>query len=88
MFTCTKTKTGFLKYPITTVDTQVHVFELFTNQDLLSHLKRGLCVCHQVPAALLTFAWDAAVQADIAAAGGKSPSLLNPELLKNIRTLS
>lgn len=88
MFTCTKTKTGFLKYQITTVDTQVHIFELFTTQDLLSHLKRGLCVCHQVPAALLTFTWDAAVQADIAAAGGKSPSLLNPVLLENIRTLS
>lgn len=57
-------------------------------QTRLSHPKRGLCVCHQVPAALLTFAWDAAVQADIAAAGGKSASLLNPELLENIRTLS
>lgn len=48
------------------------------------------CVCTfaQVPAALLTFAWDAAVQADIAAAGGKSPSLLKPELLENLQTLS
>lgn len=47
-----------------------------------------LHVCPQVPAALLTFAWDAAVQADIAAAGGKSPTLLKPELLETIRTLS
>lgn len=43
---------------------------------------------HQVPAALLTFAWDAAVQADIAAAGAKSATLLKPELLENIKTLS
>lgn len=43
---------------------------------------------HQVPAALLTFTWDAAVQADIAAAGGKSPFLLKPQLLETIRTLS
>ncbi|KAK2835762.1 hypothetical protein Q5P01_016246 [Channa striata] len=41
-----------------------------------------------VPAALITFAWDAAVQADIAAAGGKSPVLLKPELLATIRSLS
>ncbi|XP_018548526.1 UBX domain-containing protein 6 [Lates calcarifer] len=41
-----------------------------------------------VPAALLTFAWDAAVQADIAAAGGKNPTLLKPELLETIRTLN
>ncbi|KAM6962767.1 UBX domain-containing protein 6 [Aplochiton taeniatus] len=41
-----------------------------------------------VPGALLTFSWDAAVQADIAAAGGKSPALLKPELMENIRTLS
>lgn len=43
--------------------------------------------CSLVPAALLTFSWDAAVQADIAAAGGKSPALLKPELLEQIRTL-
>lgn len=42
----------------------------------------------QAPAALLTFSWDAAVQADIAAAGGKSGSVLNTELQKNIKTLS
>ncbi|XP_047230850.1 UBX domain-containing protein 6 isoform X2 [Girardinichthys multiradiatus] len=47
-----------------------------------------LVECNLVPAALLTFAWDAAVQADIAAAGGKSPTLLKPELLENIQTLS
>ncbi|XP_013885839.1 UBX domain-containing protein 6 [Austrofundulus limnaeus] len=41
-----------------------------------------------VPAALLTFAWVAAVQDDIAAAGGKSPTILKPELLENIQTLS
>lgn len=42
-----------------------------------------------MPAALLTFAWDAAVQADIAAAGGKSSAaLLKPELLERIQTLS
>lgn len=46
------------------------------------------CALVQVPAALLTFAWDAAVQADIAAAGGKSPSLLKPELLETLQSLS
>ncbi|TWW57701.1 UBX domain-containing protein 6 isoform X1 [Takifugu flavidus] len=48
----------------------------------------ALAECNLVPAALLTFAWDAAVQADIAAAGGKSPSLLKPELLENLQSLS
>lgn len=48
----------------------------------------SLVECNLVPAALLTFAWDAAVQADIAAAGGKSPTLLKPELLEKIQTLS
>ncbi|KAM4548486.1 UBX domain-containing protein 6 [Odontesthes bonariensis] len=48
----------------------------------------ALAECNLVPAALLTFAWDAAVQADVAAAGGKSPTLLKPELLETIRTLS
>ncbi|XP_038858358.1 UBX domain-containing protein 6-like [Salvelinus namaycush] len=43
--------------------------------------------CSLVPAVLLTFSWDAAVQADISAAVGKGPALLKPELLKNIRTL-
>ncbi|XP_024133856.1 UBX domain-containing protein 6 [Oryzias melastigma] len=41
-----------------------------------------------VPAALITFAWDAAVQADIAAAGKQSQSLLKPQLLEAIGTLS
>ncbi|XP_010870063.1 UBX domain-containing protein 6 [Esox lucius] len=44
--------------------------------------------CSLVPAVLLTFAWDAAVQEDIVAAGGKGPTLLKPELLENIQTLS
>lgn len=44
--------------------------------------------CNLAPAALLTFSWDAAVQADIAAAGGQSSSVLNPELLANIQSLS
>ncbi|XP_072294780.1 UBX domain-containing protein 6 isoform X2 [Eucyclogobius newberryi] len=48
----------------------------------------ALAECNLVPAALLTFAWDAAVQADIAAAGGKDPALLKPELLEKIQTLS
>ncbi|XP_018583825.1 UBX domain-containing protein 6 [Scleropages formosus] len=43
--------------------------------------------CSLVPAALLSLSWDAAVQADIAAAGGPSPSLLKPELLENIKNL-
>ncbi|KAJ7992998.1 hypothetical protein DPEC_G00267890 [Dallia pectoralis] len=44
--------------------------------------------CSLVPAVLLTFTWDAAVQADIAAAGGKGPTLLQPELLEKIQTLN
>ncbi|XP_029541930.1 UBX domain-containing protein 6-like [Oncorhynchus nerka] len=44
--------------------------------------------CSLVPAVLLTFSWDAAVQADIAAGGGKCSALLKPELLENIQTLS
>ncbi|XP_048832241.1 UBX domain-containing protein 6 isoform X2 [Brienomyrus brachyistius] len=43
--------------------------------------------CNLVPAALLTFSWDAAVQADIAAAGGHCTALLKPKVLENIRTL-
>lgn len=42
----------------------------------------------KVPASLITFAWDAAVQADIAAAGKQSQSLLKPQLLEAIGTLS
>ncbi|KAF3691111.1 UBX domain-containing protein 6 [Channa argus] len=48
----------------------------------------ALAESNLVPAALINFAWDAAVQADIAAAGGKRPTLLKPELLSTIRTLS
>ncbi|XP_077440500.1 UBX domain-containing protein 6 [Vanacampus margaritifer] len=48
----------------------------------------ALAECNLVPAALLSFAWDAAVQADIAAAGAKSLTLLKPELLETIRNLS
>ncbi|XP_067086355.1 UBX domain-containing protein 6 [Osmerus mordax] len=44
--------------------------------------------CSLVPTALLTFSWDAAVQQDIAAAGGVGPAILKPQLLENIRTLS
>lgn len=65
-------------------------FELIApgNQKLKESEEVALAECNLVPAALLTFAWDAAVQADIAAAGGKSPALLKPELLETIRTLS
>ncbi|XP_037626732.1 UBX domain-containing protein 6 [Sebastes umbrosus] len=58
------------------------------SQKLQESEEVALAECNLVPAALLTFAWDAAVQADIAAAGGKSPALLKPELLETIRTLS
>ncbi|XP_069734247.1 UBX domain-containing protein 6 [Phaenicophaeus curvirostris] len=45
--------------------------------------------CGLVPAALLTLAWDAAVMADVQAAGEEQPaSPLKPELLSNIQTLS
>ncbi|KAL1022961.1 hypothetical protein UPYG_G00034740 [Umbra pygmaea] len=44
--------------------------------------------CSLVPAVLLTLSWDAAVQADIVAAGGTGPALLKPELLENILTLN
>ncbi|XP_034566686.1 UBX domain-containing protein 6 isoform X1 [Notolabrus celidotus] len=66
-------------------------FELIApgSQKLQESEDVALAECNLVPAALLTFAWDAAVQADIAAAGGgKSPTLLKPELLEKIRTLS
>lgn len=74
------------KNPFTT--TEVHAFEPLTYQYLQPDLRLLFFFGHQVPAALLTFAWDAAVQADIAAAGGKSPTLLKPELLESIRTMS
>lgn len=57
-------------------------------QKLQESEEQALAECNLVPAALLSFAWDAAVQADIAAAGGKTPALLKPELLENIRSLS
>ncbi|XP_051232045.1 UBX domain-containing protein 6 isoform X2 [Dicentrarchus labrax] len=65
-------------------------FELIApgSQKLQESDEVALAECNLVPAALLTFSWDAAVQADIAAAGGKSPALLKPELLETIRTLS
>uniref|UniRef100_A0A8D0CQL8 UBX domain-containing protein 6 n=1 Tax=Sander lucioperca TaxID=283035 RepID=A0A8D0CQL8_SANLU len=65
-------------------------FELIApgGQKLQEAEEVALAECNLVPAALLTFAWDAAVQADIAAAGRKSPALLKPELLETIRTLS
>ncbi|XP_048039057.1 UBX domain-containing protein 6 [Megalobrama amblycephala] len=44
--------------------------------------------CNLAPAALLTFTWDAAVLADIAAAGGKTAALLKAALLENIKTMS
>ncbi|CAG5864638.1 unnamed protein product [Menidia menidia] len=65
-------------------------FELIApgGQKLQESEEVALAECNLVPAALLTFSWDAAVQADIAAAGGKSPTLLKPELLEHIQTLS
>uniref|UniRef100_A0A8C6TGA6 UBX domain-containing protein 6 n=1 Tax=Neogobius melanostomus TaxID=47308 RepID=A0A8C6TGA6_9GOBI len=65
-------------------------FELIApgGQKLQESGELALAECNLVPAVLLSFAWDVAVQADIAAAGGKSPALLKPELLENIRTLS
>ncbi|XP_074783986.1 UBX domain-containing protein 6 isoform X2 [Athene noctua] len=45
--------------------------------------------CGLVPSALLTLAWDAAVMADIEAAGEEQPaSPLKPELLSRVQTLS
>ncbi|XP_053905975.1 UBX domain-containing protein 6 isoform X2 [Cuculus canorus] len=45
--------------------------------------------CGLVPAALLTLAWDAAVMADVQAAGEEQPaSPLKPELLSRVQTLS
>lgn len=84
-FTCTNTK--MWKNPFTTRTLKsMHLSHLHTS---ICSLTWGCCFFfgHQVPAALLTFAWDAAVQADIAAAGGASPTLLKPELLESIRTM-
>ncbi|XP_038626626.1 UBX domain-containing protein 6 isoform X1 [Tachyglossus aculeatus] len=45
--------------------------------------------CGLVPSALLTFAWDAAILADVQAAGAEqSPGLLKPELLSSAENLS
>uniref|UniRef100_A0A8D0L7P0 UBX domain protein 6 n=1 Tax=Sphenodon punctatus TaxID=8508 RepID=A0A8D0L7P0_SPHPU len=45
--------------------------------------------CGMVPSALLTFAWDAAVMADIKASGGEEMgSTLKPELLDAVQILS
>ncbi|KAL7854559.1 hypothetical protein SRHO_G00167490 [Serrasalmus rhombeus] len=65
-------------------------FELLApgGQKLKEDEDMALNECNLAPAALLTFSWDAAVQADIAAAGGQSSSVLKPELLENIKTLS
>uniref|UniRef100_A0A8D3CSM5 UBX domain-containing protein 6 n=1 Tax=Scophthalmus maximus TaxID=52904 RepID=A0A8D3CSM5_SCOMX len=65
-------------------------FELIApgGQKLREAEEFALAECNLVPAALLTFAWDAAVQADIAAAGGKTPTLLKAELLETIQTLN
>uniref|UniRef100_H3BYA2 UBX domain-containing protein 6 n=1 Tax=Tetraodon nigroviridis TaxID=99883 RepID=H3BYA2_TETNG len=64
-------------------------FELIApgSQKLRDSEDVALAECNLVPAALLTLVWDAAVQADIAAAGGKSQSLLKPELLESLQTL-
>ncbi|XP_054914091.1 UBX domain-containing protein 6 [Poeciliopsis prolifica] len=66
-------------------------FELIApgGQKLQESEEVTLVECNLVPAALLTFAWDAAVQADIAAAGGRSSAaLLKPELQDRIQTLN
>ncbi|XP_062411619.1 UBX domain-containing protein 6 [Sardina pilchardus] len=44
--------------------------------------------CNLVPSAVVTFSWDEAVLADIAAAGKQKMSVLKPDLLENIKTLS
>ncbi|KAL6107447.1 ubxn6 [Pungitius sinensis] len=65
-------------------------FELLApgGQKLTESEEVALAECHLVPAALLTFCWDAAVQADVTAAGGASSEILKAELLEAIRTLS
>uniref|UniRef100_A0A671PFC6 UBX domain-containing protein 6 n=1 Tax=Sinocyclocheilus anshuiensis TaxID=1608454 RepID=A0A671PFC6_9TELE len=65
-------------------------FELMApgGQKLKDDEELALNECNLAPAALLTFSWDAAVQADIAAAGGKNAILLKAALLENIKTLS
>ncbi|XP_030640306.1 UBX domain-containing protein 6 isoform X2 [Chanos chanos] len=65
-------------------------FELMApgGQKLKEEEEVALNECNLAPAALLTFAWDAGVQADIAAAGKQNSSVLKPELMDNIKTLS
>ncbi|KAG5851294.1 hypothetical protein ANANG_G00091570 [Anguilla anguilla] len=65
-------------------------FELVApgGQKLKEEEEVALNECGLVPAALLCFSWDAAVQADIAAAGGQSSQLLRPELHESMQTLS
>ncbi|KAG7265035.1 hypothetical protein CRUP_033554 [Coryphaenoides rupestris] len=48
----------------------------------------ALAEVNLVPAAVITLSWDAAVQADIAAAASKSPALLKPSLQETIKTLN
>ncbi|XP_016129258.1 UBX domain-containing protein 6 isoform X1 [Sinocyclocheilus grahami] len=65
-------------------------FELMApgGQKLKDDEELALNECNLAPAAELTFSWDAAVQADIAAAGGKNAILLKAALLENIKILS
>ncbi|XP_016138498.1 UBX domain-containing protein 6-like [Sinocyclocheilus grahami] len=65
-------------------------FELMApgGQKLKDDEELALNECNLAPAAELTFSWDAAVQADIAAAGGKTAVLLKAALSENIKTLS
>ncbi|XP_061093896.1 UBX domain-containing protein 6-like [Conger conger] len=65
-------------------------FELVApgGQKLKEDEEVALNECGLVPMAVVTFSWDAAVQADIAAAGGQRPQLLKPELQESIKTLS
>ncbi len=61
---------------------------MFNSIQNAQYLNRTFVFTLQAPAALLTFSWDAAVLADIAAAGGKTAVLLKAALLENIKTLS
>nr|XP_006110784.1 UBX domain-containing protein 6 [Pelodiscus sinensis] len=65
-------------------------FELFVPGGLkLTEENVAFNECGLVPSALLTFAWDAAVMADIKASGEeKKGSLLKPELLSAVQILS
>ncbi|CAL8396130.1 unnamed protein product [Boreogadus saida] len=65
-------------------------FELIApgSQKLDEAADAALAERNLVPAAVVTFSWDAAVQADIAAAGGQTATLLTPSLQESIQTLS